>query len=108
MWDLQSEMRDEEIIWTYEDVRGAFEAEHPHNMVDACDAYVLSVYPFGRNDERPDDYESETWETGLYGSTGSPRVDWQPALRCVADGRIIVVREDKTTWRVSTKRVVPA
>ena len=35
-----------------EDVRGAFEAEHPHNMVDACDAYALSVYPFGREDKK--------------------------------------------------------
>ena len=27
--------------------------------MDACDAYVLTVYPFGRNDEQPDDYELE-------------------------------------------------
>ena len=89
LWDLQGEMRNEEIMWTYEDVRGAFEAEHPHNMVDASDAYVLTVYPFGRDDEHPYDYDTETWETGLY--------DGCPAMRCVADGRIMVVREDKTT-----------
>ena len=41
-----------------EDVRGAFEDEHPMNMVDASDAYALSVFPFGRDDERPEDYES--------------------------------------------------
>ena len=48
-----------------EDVRGAFEDEHPRNMVDASDAYVLTVYPFGRNDEHADDYETEDWETGM-------------------------------------------
>ena len=47
-----------------EDVRAAFEDEHPRNMVDACDAYALSVFPFGRDDERAKDYESEIWETG--------------------------------------------
>jgi hypothetical protein len=30
-----------------EDVRVAFEEEHPKNMVDASDAYALSVFPFG-------------------------------------------------------------
>lgn len=45
-----------------EDVRGAFLEEHLHNKVDACDAYVLTVYPFGRDDEQPDDYETEDWE----------------------------------------------
>lgn len=108
LWDLQGEMRDEEIMWTYEDVRGAFEDEHPHSMVDASDAYVLTVYPFGRDDERPEDYDTEDWETGLYGSTGSPRADWLPAMRRVADGRVMVVREDEATFRVSTEWVVPA
>ena len=97
-------------------MRAAFEEEHLHNMVDACDAYALSVYPFGRDDERPEDYESEIWETGMMvgsgfkvngsRSLGSPRVDWLPALRRVADGRMMVLREDKTTWRVSTEWVV--
>ena len=102
-------------MWAYEDVRAAFEDEHPHNMVDASDAYVLTVYSFGRNDEHPDDYETEDWETGMmvgsgflrpYGSKraklerkvngsrslGSPRVDWLPALRRVTADRIMVVR----------------
>jgi hypothetical protein len=48
-----------------EDVRAAFEDEHLRNMVDASDAYALSVFPFGRDDERPEDYESEIWETGM-------------------------------------------
>ena len=52
LWDLQGELPDEEIMWTYGQVRGAFEAEHPHNMVDASDAYALSVFPFGREDEK--------------------------------------------------------
>ena len=85
-----------------EDVRAAFEDEHPHNMVDASDAYALSVFPFGREDKRSEDYESEMWETGMMvgsgfkvngsRSLGSPRVDWLPALRCVAAGRMMVVR----------------
>lgn len=97
LWDLRDELPNDEIMLTYGQARGFFEDEHPHNIVDASDAYVLTVYPFGRNDEHPDDYETEDWETGLYGSTGSPRADWLPVLRCVADGRIMVVREDKTT-----------
>jgi len=41
-------------------------------------------------------------------SLGSPWVDWLPALRRVTDGRIMVVREDEATFRVSTEWVVPA
>ena len=48
-----------------DDVRAAFEDDHPRNKVDACDAYALSVFPFGRDDERSEDDESEIWETGL-------------------------------------------
>jgi hypothetical protein len=33
-------------------VREAFEYEHPHNMVDASDAYALSLFPFGREDKK--------------------------------------------------------
>ena len=51
-------------------MRGAFEDEHPRNMVDASDAYALSVFPFGRDDERPKDYESEIWETGMMVGSG--------------------------------------
>lgn len=54
----------------YELVRGAFKEEHPHNMVDASDAYALSVFPFGREDEHPDDYETEDWETGMMVGSG--------------------------------------
>ena len=53
-----------------DDVRAAFEDEHPHNMVDACNAYALSLFPFGRDDERPEDYESEIWETGMMVGSG--------------------------------------
>lgn len=84
LWDLQDEMPDEEIIWTYEQVRGAFEDEHPHNMVDASDAYVLTVFPFGQNDEQPKDYETESWLAGLQ--------DGRLAMRRMADGRVMVVR----------------
>lgn len=38
--------------------------------MDACDAYVLTVYPFGRDDEQPDDYETENWETGMMVGSG--------------------------------------
>jgi hypothetical protein len=38
--------------------------------VDACDAYVLTVYPFGRDDEQPDDYETEDWEKGMMVGSG--------------------------------------
>lgn len=75
----------------YELVRGAFKEEHPQIMVDASDAYALSVFPFWREDERPDDYELEVWETGMY--------DGCPALRRVADGWLMVVRGDEATLR---------
>ena len=39
-------------------------------MVDASDAYVLTVYSFGRNDEHADDYETEDWETGMMVGSG--------------------------------------
>ena len=39
-------------------------------MVDACNAYALSVFPFGRDDERPEAYESEIWETGMMVGSG--------------------------------------
>ena len=97
-----------------EDVRAAFEDEHPHNMVDASDAY----FPFGREDKRSENYESEIWETGMMvgsgfkvngsRSLGSPRVDWLPALRRVTDGRMMVLREDEATWQRSIERGIPA
>ena len=85
---MSGDVRGQVTDISYKDVRGAFEAEHLHNKVDACNAYALSVFPFGREDEWPEDWESEDWETGMYGSTGSPRADWLPALRRVDDGRI--------------------
>ena len=33
-------------------MRAAFEDEHPHNMVDACNVYALSLFPFGREDKK--------------------------------------------------------
>lgn len=89
-------------MWAYELVCGAFEEVHPKNMVDASDAYALSVFPFGREDKRSEDYETEDWETGMMvgsgfkvqgsRSLGSPRVDWLPALRRLTAGRIMVMR----------------
>ena len=38
--------------------------------MDACDAYVQTVYPFGRDDEQPDDYETEDWEKGMMVGSG--------------------------------------
>lgn len=93
LWDLRDERPNDEILCTYEQVRGAFEHEHPHNMVDASDAYVLTVFPFGRDDEQPYDYETENWETGLY--------EGYPAMRRVADGRVMVAKEDETLCHIS-------
>jgi hypothetical protein len=31
---------------------------------------VQTVYPFGRDDEQPDDYELEDWETGMMVGSG--------------------------------------
>ena len=83
LWDLRDKMTDEEIMSTYSLIRGEFEDKHPQNMVDASDAFVLTVFPFGREDEQPDEYETVELETGLY--------DGLPAMRCVADNSIMVV-----------------
>ena len=95
---MSGDVRGQVTDISYKDVRGAFEAEHLHNKVDACNAYALSVFPFGREDKRSEDYETKVWETGMMvgsgfkvngsRSLGSPRVDWLPALRRVTDGRI--------------------
>jgi len=67
LWDLQGELPDDEIMWTYSLVRGAFEKEHPHNMVDASDAYLLTVYPFLRPAEQasPNVAEADRRMSGL-------------------------------------------
>ena len=38
--------------------------------MDASDAYALSLFPFGRDDERPEDYDTEIWETGMMVGSG--------------------------------------
>jgi hypothetical protein len=83
LWSLQDSMSDAEIIGTYEVLRGAFENSHPHNMVDASDAYVLTVFPFSKIAEAPDDYDTVNYEAGFYCG--------QPALRCCNDSSKILI-----------------
>lgn len=80
---LQGSMSDAEIIGTYEVLRGAFESSHPLNMVDASDAYVLTVFPFSKIAEAPEDYDTIDYETGFYCG--------QPALRCCNDSSKILI-----------------
>lgn len=68
----ESNLSEEVIMDTYWVLRTAFEDSHPNNMVDASDADVLTVFPFQRGDEIPDDYVVENYATGM--------VDGKPAL----------------------------
>ena len=110
----ESDAIDEEDVYATADVRGTGDwhilrrcawglrgrASAQHGGCERC--VCLVGVPFGRDDERPEDYESEIWKTGMMvgsgfkvngsRSLGSPRVDWLPALRRVTDGRMMVVR----------------
>ena len=88
---LDSKLSDEEIMDTYWVLRSAFEESHPNNMVDASDAYVLTVFPFKWGDEIPDDYEVEDYATGM--------VDGKPALCKMDETRQVLVLDDEETRR---------
>lgn len=83
---LDSHLPDEEVMDTYWVLRAAFEESHPNNMVDASDAYVLTVFPFKCGDEIPDEYEVENYATGT--------VDGEPAL-CKMDETRQILTLDK-------------
>ena len=74
-----------------DDVRAAFEDEHPRNMVDASDAYALSVFPFGRDDKKtfrvstewvipPEVFKTWNYTTSSYTSCQTSR----SGFRCLA------------------------
>ena len=85
----KANLSDEEIMDTYWVLRTAFEDSHPNNMVDASDAYILTVFPFRWGDEIPDDYEVEDYATGL--------VDGKPALRKMDETHQILILDDEET-----------
>ena len=80
---------DEEIMETYEDLRFAFENTYP-NVVDASDAYILTAFPFAKNDEILDDYEVESYETGFF--------QGMPALRKGSDENQILYLKDRDSF----------
>lgn len=88
---MNSNLSDEDIKDTYRVLRAAFEDSHPNNMVDASDAYVLTVFPFRWGDEIPDDYEVEDYATGF--------VDGKPALCKMDETRQILILDDEETKR---------
>lgn len=61
-----TKLSDEEIMDVYNELRYAFEQSHPNNMVDASDAYVLTVFPFKRGAIVPDNFNVVNYETGLF------------------------------------------
>ena len=63
---LEGKMSDIEIVDTYEELRYAFERTYS-KMVDACDAFSLTVFPFERGNENCSNYVVENYITGLYG-----------------------------------------
>ena len=88
---LDLELSDEEIMDTYWVLRSAFEESHPSNMVDASDAYVLTVFSFKWGDEIPDDYEVVNYATGM--------VDGKPALCKMDETRQILMLDDEEKRR---------
>ena len=76
-------LSDEEVLDIYGIIRFAFEHSHPENMVDASDAYTLTVFPFKRGEKVPDDFDVVNYETGLF--------DGKPALQKVdGENKILV------------------
>ena len=57
---------EEEALHLFWLLRDAFEESHPGRMTDASDAYVLTAFPFGEDDEVPEDYEAVNYATGMY------------------------------------------
>lgn len=78
-----SNLSDEEVMDIYGMIRFVFEQSHPDNMVDASDAYVLTVFPFKRGNTVPDNFDVVNYETGLY--------DGKPALHKVDGENEILV-----------------
>lgn len=81
-----SNLSDEEVMDIYGMVRFAMEQSLPNNMVDASDAYILTVFPFRRGDKIPDDYDVVNYETGL--------LEGKPALRKIEGDQEILVIDD--------------
>lgn len=79
----KTDLSDEEVMDIYGMIRFAFEQSHPDNMVDASDAYVLTVFPFKRGDTVPDNFDVVNYETGLF--------DGKPALHKVDGENEILV-----------------
>ena len=74
---------DELIMDIYQELRYAFEQSHPNNMVDASDAYILTVFPFKRGAKVPDNFDVVNYETGLF--------EGKPALCKVDDNHVILM-----------------
>ena len=86
-----SKLSDEEIMDIYWELHSAFQNSYPYNMVDASDAYVLTVFPFNWGDEIPDDYEVKNYVTGM--------VDGKPALCKMDETRQVLMPDDEETRR---------
>lgn len=78
-----SNLSDEEVMDIYGMIRFAFEQSQPDNMVDASDAYVLTVFQFKRGDTVPEAFCVVDYETGLF--------DGKPALHKVDGENEILV-----------------
>ena len=88
----ESNLSEEIIMDTYWVLRSAFEENHPNNMVDASDAYVLTVFPFQRGDDIPDNYDVENYATAM--------VDGKPALCKMDNTHEVLLLDDEGTRRI--------
>ena len=88
----ESKLSDEKVMDVSWMLRSALEESHPDNMVDASDAYVLTVFPFKWGDEIPDDYEVENYVTGM--------VDGKPTLCKMDETRQVLMPDEEKTRRL--------
>jgi hypothetical protein len=87
-----SKLTDEEIMDTYWVLRSAFEESHPNNMVDASDAYVLTVFPFKWDDVIPDNYKVKNYATGIAdGKAALCMMDNKHEILILCKGRLVQV-----------------
>lgn len=63
--ELVGTLSDHEIMEAYKDIRYEFERTHS-NLVDASDAYSITVFPFSNKVDMPDNYKVQNYITGFY------------------------------------------
>lgn len=91
LYDLN--LTEDESLDLFWDLRCAFESRYPNNMVDASDAYGITVFPFARGEEFPNEFIVFNYAVGKFNEN--------PALlNCDGSSEMFVLKDDilvKTT-----------